>query len=255
MVRCPPTWIERRRRVAPRGVAGASRWTSREAPVAGGRRLRCAARAALAAYLVSALLLAAPVPPAQARVAATVVSSSLNVRDGPGGAVIDWLPRGAEVSVTAVEGDWARITWMDEPGHVRGGWVALHYLRRGTAAAAGGERFTTTRGVTFSVDIDDVALACRERGGEFDACGVTVRFAVRSDGDQGRGTAVRIGCRVRLRGETAAGSAILDSGSRSSAVAMSSQTVSGKIDLDFDFEPRPIDVVVDDAACRVLAVH
>ena len=168
--------------------------------------------------------------------------------------MIDWLPRGAEVSVTAVEGDWARVTWIEEPGHVLVGWVALHYLRRGTAAA-GGERFTTTRGVTFSVDIDDVALACRERGGEFDACGVTVRFAVRSDADQGRGTAVRIGCRVRLRGETAGGAAILDSGSRTSVVAMSSQTVSGKMDLDFDFEPRPIDVVVNDAACRVLAVH
>lgn len=82
----------------------------------------------VALVLAISVVVAAPAaqaaPPAQSGVTATVVSSSLNIRSGPGVGykVVGSAPKGAQYAVTAQSG---RCTWLQvASGRKAVGWIA-----------------------------------------------------------------------------------------------------------------------------------
>lgn len=128
---------------------------------------------------------------------ATTTAETLNVRESPGGEVIDQLPRGTRVAIIDTRDGWAAITYFSrgeatdfsrgEATDAGSGWVSVQYLRRasgGTPYGYGSECESEDRsGAEVCLNVSDASLDCDESylGDYYDSCDVAISYRLETN--------------------------------------------------------------------------
>lgn len=134
---------------------------------------------------------------------AITTAESLNVRQTPGGEVVDRLPRGTRVAVLQTQRQWAQVLYTGSPdtSEMKRGWVSSRYLFLMGDTGLGSTCETEHRsGAEVCVEVTDTDLDCEESysGDYYSDCEVQVEYDVTTDYQGQTGISVEVECEAAV---------------------------------------------------------
>lgn len=197
-------------------------------------------------------------------VALTILSTttdSLNVRNSPGGKIIDKLPMHSMVGLIIVKGTWAKVMYSKKvnSNNFKQGWVSVKYLKIKKRDNEDCDTdFNTNAEACVVVKSTDIDCSKSYEGNYYSECNVEVDYEVNTTYKGNDYIDIDVTCEVNIDYKKADGYSSSESEDEKyshSLIADDYERKTMDFDFDFSYYEKPISVQLDSVECKISDVY